>query len=230
MAATVERLLLSPIAYTAGLVAVWYTVGWLLLGAALEYDGAGFALVVLYASSRLCGEGVKRVSKRLPPLLGMLVAGREGRALDRSPRPLVKRHLTRVSPSGSCPAQPSWRAAQGHEHAVGIQLRVVVAHAPLHLARHNYASCWTRTQPGEAAAAWCGDSAPRVPTVPDRGVCRRRTRGAAAGPPTRLGRRARVRGRRRLSRRGGPWHARLAGTRLRRGQGHPDHGGRRRVL
>lgn len=65
------------IIYTAVVAAMWWTIGNLLplLGGAIAPGGAGFALGILYAFSCLCSAVIKRVSPRLPPLLGMLLAG-----------------------------------------------------------------------------------------------------------------------------------------------------------
>lgn len=61
--------------YYSGLLAVLWVFLWLLFGDALLPRGTGFGLFVLYLLARGCGDLVKRASKRLPPLLGMLLAG-----------------------------------------------------------------------------------------------------------------------------------------------------------
>ena len=47
----------------------------MLLGAAMLPGGAGFCLLLVYVLASLCGDVVKALSPRLPPLLGMLLAG-----------------------------------------------------------------------------------------------------------------------------------------------------------
>ena len=61
--------------YGAFLLAVLCVLLWLLLGDAFLPRGAGFSLLVLYLASTACGALVQRLSSRLPPLLGMLLAG-----------------------------------------------------------------------------------------------------------------------------------------------------------
>jgi hypothetical protein len=65
------------IVYTSVVLAMWWTIGNLLplLGGAIAPNGAGFALGLLYAFSTFCSAVVKFISPRLPPLLGMLLAG-----------------------------------------------------------------------------------------------------------------------------------------------------------
>ena len=60
--------------YYSGLLAVLWVFLWLLFGDALLPRGTGFGLFVLYLLARGCGDLVKRASRRLPPLLGMLLA------------------------------------------------------------------------------------------------------------------------------------------------------------
>jgi hypothetical protein len=64
-----------PTVYGAFLLCVLCVLLWLLLGDAFLPRGAGFSLLVLYLASTACGTLVKRISRRLPPLLGMLLAG-----------------------------------------------------------------------------------------------------------------------------------------------------------
>ena len=66
---------LVPWVYGAFQLAVLYVLLWLLLGDAFLPRGAGFSLLVLYLASTACGLLVKRLSRRMPPLLGMLLAG-----------------------------------------------------------------------------------------------------------------------------------------------------------
>lgn len=66
---------LVPCLYGAFLLAVLCVLLWLLLGDAFLPRGAGFSLLVLYLTSTACGTLVKQLSRRLPPLLGMLLAG-----------------------------------------------------------------------------------------------------------------------------------------------------------
>ena len=61
--------------YGAFLLAVLCVLLWLLLGDAFLPRGAGFSLLVLYLAASAAGALVKRLSRRLPPLLGMLLAG-----------------------------------------------------------------------------------------------------------------------------------------------------------
>jgi len=68
--ASVVRLL-----YMAGIVGTFYAWAWLLLGDSMLPDGAGWALLLLYVCSRTAGKALPLVSKRLPPLLAMLIVG-----------------------------------------------------------------------------------------------------------------------------------------------------------
>lgn len=61
--------------YLSALFIAAYLASWLLLGDAMLPDGAGFALVLLYVASTLLGKVIPIISRRLPPLLGMLAAG-----------------------------------------------------------------------------------------------------------------------------------------------------------
>ena len=61
--------------YWICVLAALYTTVWLLLGAAMEPGGAGWAISLLYLCSRVAGSALPRVSKRLPPLLAMLIVG-----------------------------------------------------------------------------------------------------------------------------------------------------------
>ena len=64
-----------PYLYGVFLLAVLCVLLWLLLGDAFLPRGAGFSLLVLYLAASAAGALVKRLSRRLPPLLGMLLAG-----------------------------------------------------------------------------------------------------------------------------------------------------------
>ena len=66
---------LVPWVYGTFQLAVLYVLLWLLWGDAFLPRGAGFSLLVLYLASTACGLLVKRLSRRMPPLLGMLLAG-----------------------------------------------------------------------------------------------------------------------------------------------------------
>lgn len=61
--------------YTLGALGAWFAWAWLLLGSAMLPNGTGWALGLLYVCARLAGKLVARLSKRLPPLLGMLLVG-----------------------------------------------------------------------------------------------------------------------------------------------------------
>jgi len=63
------------LAYHSVVLVLWYTSAWLVLGTTLLPGGAGFALCVVYLAAALGGRLVRLLSSRLPPLLGMLLAG-----------------------------------------------------------------------------------------------------------------------------------------------------------
>eukprot|EP00316_Scyphosphaera_apsteinii_P000189 CAMPEP_0119307042 /NCGR_PEP_ID=MMETSP1333-20130426/7646_1 /TAXON_ID=418940 /ORGANISM="Scyphosphaera apsteinii, Strain RCC1455" /LENGTH=1079 /DNA_ID=CAMNT_0007310509 /DNA_START=20 /DNA_END=3259 /DNA_ORIENTATION=- len=68
---------MPPLVYQLVTFSGWWIVLWMLplLGDTILPEGAGFALLLLYISSRTAGFVVKLLSPRLPPLLGMLLAG-----------------------------------------------------------------------------------------------------------------------------------------------------------
>ena len=70
-----SRTSLAAWAYLAAILGVLYVVAFVLLGAAMLPGGAGFCLLLVYVLASLCGDVVKALSPRLPPLLGMLLAG-----------------------------------------------------------------------------------------------------------------------------------------------------------
>ena len=61
--------------YRGASLGLWWFFAWLLFYEAMEPRGTGFALALLYLSASLCGALLKAALPRLPPLLGMLVAG-----------------------------------------------------------------------------------------------------------------------------------------------------------
>lgn len=61
--------------YDAALLSLFYLLACILLDRAMLPDGVGFALLLLYICAKLLGIAVHALSNRLPPLLGMLVAG-----------------------------------------------------------------------------------------------------------------------------------------------------------
>jgi NhaP-type Na+/H+ or K+/H+ antiporter len=63
---------LAYLAFTCGLA---FFTTWLLLGKTMLPGGAGWSLALLYLCSTVAGKLVPLVSKRLPPLLGMLAVG-----------------------------------------------------------------------------------------------------------------------------------------------------------
>ena len=63
------------VAYVFVEVGIWWLVAWLLLGKTMLPGGTGFALALLYSVSRFGAFLVRKFSHRMPPLLGMLVAG-----------------------------------------------------------------------------------------------------------------------------------------------------------
>ena len=69
------RTSLAAWAYLVAILGVLYVVAFVLLGAAMLPGGAGFCLLLVYVLASLCGDVVKALSPRLPPLLGMLLAG-----------------------------------------------------------------------------------------------------------------------------------------------------------
>lgn len=70
-----ERATVVRIAYLVFAFAAAYCTLWLLIGASMLPGGAGWALTLLYLCSVLVGKLMALLSKRLPPLLGMLIAG-----------------------------------------------------------------------------------------------------------------------------------------------------------
>ena len=62
-------------AYPAGVFCVWWAAAWAVLGDAMLPRGAGFWLCVIYVVSVACGHAVRLLAPRMPPLLGMLLAG-----------------------------------------------------------------------------------------------------------------------------------------------------------
>ncbi|KAL1503607.1 hypothetical protein AB1Y20_012084 [Prymnesium parvum] len=77
--------LLLPTACSLALLLLYFLVAWQLLGDAMLYDGAGFALLLLYLTSSLAATLLRLAAPRLPPLLGMLLAGLALRTLPSSP-------------------------------------------------------------------------------------------------------------------------------------------------
>ena len=61
--------------YSAGVLVCVYMTCWVLFGDAMRPDGAGWCLALLYLCSRAAGKCLPLLSKRLPPLLAMLVVG-----------------------------------------------------------------------------------------------------------------------------------------------------------
>ena len=61
--------------YLAFIWGAAYFTSWLLLRDAMLPGGAGWALVLIYVCATAAGKLVPLVSKRLPPLLGMLLSG-----------------------------------------------------------------------------------------------------------------------------------------------------------
>ena len=63
------------IAHNVGTCGAYYAIAWVLFGKAVEPGGAGWALGLVYACAKVAAMLVALLSKRLPPLLGMLGAG-----------------------------------------------------------------------------------------------------------------------------------------------------------
>ena len=83
---SVERhMRLALYVYGAFLLAVLWVLLWLLLGDAFLPRGAGFSLLLLFLVAAAAGALVKQLSRRLPPLLGMLLAGLALRNLPGDP-------------------------------------------------------------------------------------------------------------------------------------------------
>ena len=66
---------LVVLVYLLAVVGCFYATSWLLLGTAMEPDGAGWALALLYLCARIAGSALPMLSRQLPPLLAMLVVG-----------------------------------------------------------------------------------------------------------------------------------------------------------
>ena len=72
---TIKRDLLIRLTYYTLLLSALYFTSYLLLGAPMLPDGAGWALILLYICSTIAGKLLPLVAKRLPPLLAMLAVG-----------------------------------------------------------------------------------------------------------------------------------------------------------
>ena len=84
-------------AYVLFTAATLYLILYILLGSCMLPQGAGWALVLLYAVAFCLGRLVPLLYRRLPPLLGMLAAGLmmrnlPGAPLDTSRAPLLLGH------------------------------------------------------------------------------------------------------------------------------------------